>query len=69
MKFKWVHVNTKNRVSTDEVTIECGKVICGLQVRQNRPTSIELTRQELLYLLKTPEYAAVLYSVLSSGER
>lgn len=57
MKFHWASTKTKVGEDTAFRIVELGQKICGLQIKGSRPQTVELTYQELKYLIQNPGYA------------
>lgn len=56
MKFHWTFVKTSRREESSSVVVDIGAQICGLQLKGSRPHTVEVTGEELKYLLQNPKY-------------
>lgn len=65
MKFKFVHKNTRDTYSYDEICIATPGHVVGLQIKGTRPQTVELTQRELQELLNNPEYASTVVCALA----
>jgi len=56
MRFHWYFVQTKDKLEIATQDLDVGAKICGLQNRNQRPQTIELTRDELKQLIDNKHY-------------